>query len=87
MYEYNDSDPHGQYEKNRSFTFSGFPRRGIRVDFLFGEFCEEVEGKLRDCAEGLLDEAQITAVIDRVWHLEDQASVTDVLADLHWQKG
>lgn len=48
---------------------------------------EEVEGKLRDCAEGLLDEAQIKAVIDRIWHLEDQASVTDVLADLHWQKG
>ena len=48
---------------------------------------EEVEGKLRDCAEGLLDEAQIKAVINRVWHLEDQASVTDVLADLHWQKG
>ena len=48
---------------------------------------EEVEGKLRDCAEGLLDETQIKAVIDRVWHLEDQASVTDVLADLHWQKG
>ena len=48
---------------------------------------EEVEGKLRDCAEGLLDETQIKAVIDRVWALEDQASVTDVLADLHWQKG
>jgi 2-methylcitrate dehydratase PrpD len=48
---------------------------------------EEVEGKLRDCAEGLLNETQIKAVIDRVWHLEDQASVTDVLADLHWQKG
>ncbi|MCX8231338.1 MAG: MmgE/PrpD family protein [Alphaproteobacteria bacterium] len=48
---------------------------------------EEVEGKLRDCAEGLLNETQIKAVIDRVWTLEDQASVTDVLADLHWQKG
>ena len=48
---------------------------------------EEVEGKLRDCAEGLLEEAQIKAVIDRVWSLEDQSSVTDVLTDLHWQKG
>jgi len=48
---------------------------------------EEVEGKLRDCAEGLLNETQIKAVIDRVWTLEDQASVTDVLADLHWQNG
>ena len=47
----------------------------------------EVEGKLRDCAEGLLNETQIKAVIDRVWTLEDQASVTDVLADLHWQNG
>jgi 2-methylcitrate dehydratase PrpD len=48
---------------------------------------EEVEGKLRDCAEGLLGETQIKAVINRVWALEDQASVTDVLTDLHWQKG
>ena len=48
---------------------------------------KEVEGKLRDCAEGLLNETQIKAVIARVWTLEDQASVTDVLADLHWQKG
>jgi 2-methylcitrate dehydratase PrpD len=48
---------------------------------------EEVEGKLRDCAEGLLDEPAIKAVIDRVWALEEQANVTDVLADLHWQKG
>jgi len=48
---------------------------------------DEVEGKLRDCAEGLLDEPAIKAVINRVWTLEDQANVTDVLADLHWQKG
>ena len=47
----------------------------------------EVEGKFRDCAEGLLVESQIKAVIDRVWKLEDQANVTDVLADLHWQDG
>ncbi|MDA0367256.1 MAG: MmgE/PrpD family protein [Proteobacteria bacterium] len=48
---------------------------------------DEVEGKFRDCAEGLLVESQIKAVIDRVWKLEDQANVTDVLADLHWQDG
>ncbi len=48
---------------------------------------DEVEGKLRDCAKGLLDEPAIKSVINRVWTLEDQANVTDVLADLHWQKG
>ena len=48
---------------------------------------DEVEGKFRDCAEGLLDEAQIKSVFERVWKLENATTVTDVLADLHWQKG
>jgi 2-methylcitrate dehydratase PrpD len=48
---------------------------------------DEVEGKLRDCAEGILGEDKVKAVIDRVWNLDKQANATDVLADLHWQDG
>ncbi len=47
----------------------------------------EVEGKFRDCAAGLLDEAGIQAVFDHVWNLDGQASATDVLGDLDWRAG
>ena len=46
---------------------------------------KEVEGKFRDCAKGLLPEGQMQKVFDKVWALEKQANVTDVLADLDWR--
>jgi 2-methylcitrate dehydratase PrpD len=45
----------------------------------------EVEGKFRDCAEGLLDEARIQAVFDLIWSLEGQADVTAVYDLLDWR--
>jgi 2-methylcitrate dehydratase PrpD len=46
---------------------------------------KEVEGKFRDCAAGLLTEAAMQRVFDRVWNLEKQANAADVLFDLDWR--
>ena len=46
---------------------------------------KEVEGEFRDCAKGLLPEGQMQKVFDKVWALEKQQNVTDVLADLDWR--
>jgi 2-methylcitrate dehydratase PrpD len=46
---------------------------------------EDLEGKFRDCAAGLLDGAAIQAVFDFVWRLEDQADATAVLDLLDWR--
>ncbi len=45
----------------------------------------EVEGKFRDCAAGLLDEARIQQVFDHVWKLERQADVTALFPLLDWR--
>ncbi len=45
----------------------------------------EIEGKFRDCAAGLLDEASIEAVFDHVWSLEDRAEASAVLAHVDWR--
>jgi len=46
---------------------------------------KEVEGKFRDCAAGLLNEAAIQRLFDRVWTLEKQANAADVLVELDWR--
>lgn len=46
---------------------------------------EEVEGKFRDCATGLLDEARVKAVFDLVWSLQDRANVCDIYDLLDWR--
>jgi 2-methylcitrate dehydratase PrpD len=43
---------------------------------------EEVEGKFRDCAAGLLDDARVAAVLRAIWdfdRLEDAGSLLDQL--------
>ena len=45
----------------------------------------ELEGKFRDCAAGLLDEAAIQRVFDFVWSLEDQPDVTEIFNLLDWR--
>lgn len=47
----------------------------------------ELEDKFRDCAAGLLSEEQCQRVFDIVWHLEEQADVTDILGLLDWRSG
>jgi 2-methylcitrate dehydratase PrpD len=44
----------------------------------------ELEGKFRDCADGLLDEARIEAVFDFVWSLETADDVGRIFALLDW---
>ncbi len=45
----------------------------------------EVEGKFRDCAAGLLDEARLQKVFDAVWSLERQADATALFDLLDWR--
>lgn len=45
----------------------------------------ELEGKFRDCAEGLLSETAIQRVFDFVWTLEDQQDVTGIFDLLDWR--
>ena len=47
----------------------------------------EVEGKFRDCAQGLLDEAAIGRVFEAVWGLETLADATVLLERLDWRAG
>ncbi len=47
----------------------------------------EVEGKFRDCAAGLLDEAAIGRVFEAVWGLETLADATVLLERLDWRAG
>ena len=47
----------------------------------------EVEGKFRDCAQGLLDEAAIGRVFEAVWGLEKLADATVLLERLDWRAG
>ena len=46
---------------------------------------EQVEGKFRDCADGLLDDARSQQVFDTVWTLEDQPDVTILYDLLDWR--
>jgi 2-methylcitrate dehydratase PrpD len=46
---------------------------------------DQVEGKFRDCAEGLLDAARTQQVFDTVWALENQADVTVLYDLLDWR--
>ncbi len=45
----------------------------------------ELEGKFRDCAAGLLDDARIQRVFDFVWSLEGQGDATVVYDLLDWR--
>jgi 2-methylcitrate dehydratase PrpD len=45
----------------------------------------ELEGKFRDCAEGLLSDAKIQQVFDFVWSLEGQRDVTEIFDLLDWR--
>jgi 2-methylcitrate dehydratase PrpD len=45
----------------------------------------EVEGKFRDCAVGLLDEAAIGRVFEAVWGLESLADAGELLTLLDWR--
>jgi 2-methylcitrate dehydratase PrpD len=45
----------------------------------------QVEEKFEDCAQGLLDEERIREVERRVWALEEQSNVTELLPLLSWR--
>jgi 2-methylcitrate dehydratase PrpD len=45
----------------------------------------ELEGKFRDCAAGLLDDARIQQVFDFVWSLDGQTDATAVYDLLDWR--
>jgi 2-methylcitrate dehydratase PrpD len=45
----------------------------------------ELEGKFRDCAEGLVDEDRITAVFDTVWEIQNAADVGRIFDLLAWR--
>ncbi|NNU80159.1 MmgE/PrpD family protein [Halovulum dunhuangense] len=47
----------------------------------------EVEGKFRDCAAGLIDEATTRAVLDAAWGMRDLDDVSVILDRLSWKKG
>ncbi len=46
----------------------------------------EIEGKFRDCAEGILSEERCQEVFDMAWKLEEQGNVTNLLALLDRQR-
>src|SRR3546814_122876 len=46
----------------------------------------EVEGKFRDCAAGLLDEARIDAVLRSIWSCDSLDDVGVLLSQLSWQQ-
>ncbi len=48
---------------------------------------KELEGKFRDCAAGLLDDARIQQVFDFLWALDRQDNATDVYGLLDWRSG
>lgn len=45
----------------------------------------EVEGKFRDCADGLLDEGRIAALFDTVWTIETAPDVGRIFELLAWR--
>ena len=46
---------------------------------------QELEGKFRDCAEGLLSEDAIQQLFDLVWHIEQREDVGQLFTLLDWQ--
>ncbi len=46
---------------------------------------KELEGKFRDCADGLMSDAKIQEVFDFVWSLEDQDDVSEIFNLLDWR--
>lgn len=46
----------------------------------------ELEGKVRDCAEGLIDEARLTRLFGHIWSLEALDDVGVLFDDLCWMK-
>ena len=46
----------------------------------------EVEGKFRDCAAGLLDEARVDAVLQSIWFCDSLDDAGVLLAQLAWRK-
>ena len=46
----------------------------------------EVEGKFRDCAAGLLDEARVDAVLQSIWSCDSLPDAGALLAQLDWRK-
>lgn len=47
----------------------------------------ELEGKFRNCAEGLIDEARTQQVFDFVWSLDEVSDVGRIFELLDWQGG
>jgi len=45
----------------------------------------DLEGKFRDCAEGLLSENAIQQLFERVWHIVQQVDVGQLFTLLDWQ--
>ena len=48
---------------------------------------EELEGKFRDCAAGLIGDEAIAAVLARIWRLDDEANPADLLDLIAWRGG
>ena len=46
---------------------------------------DELEGKFKDCAEGLLDDSRVQSLFDMVWKLEAQKDVTAIYELLDWR--
>jgi len=44
----------------------------------------ELEGKFRDCATGLLDDAEQRSFLDELWALENAGDAGVILSKLHW---
>ena len=48
---------------------------------------EELEGKFRDCAQGLLDDSRLNEAIDFIWTIDQQSDVTRIYDLLDWRTG
>ena len=48
---------------------------------------KEVEGKFRDCAQGLIDDETVQAVFDLAWGLDTAADASGFYQLLDWRSG
>jgi 2-methylcitrate dehydratase PrpD len=44
----------------------------------------ELEDKFRDCASGLLSEEKMDQVINRIWNIDEESDVTEILKYMSW---
>jgi 2-methylcitrate dehydratase PrpD len=66
-----------KFERWADENYRGSPHNPLSDD--------ELEGKFKDCAEGLLDGSRVQSVFDMVWKLEAQKDVTDIYDLLDWR--